>query len=373
MTCRRALIATNQLATIGGSEVVALEWTQLLQASGFEVEVFANWLGEPMRSLFRTRAGVEPTSDPRAVRPFRHDLVYAQHQTLPLFDYAPTADDRAATRIVQGRLSRRHYLESGGWATDRLLADLVLANSALTEEHLAALGMPVPVLNFRNGAPPDFFHPFVDEPDRPENILVVSNHAEPTLVEAVGRLRRSARVRWVGRRRGKMVLVDPEMIRGQDLVIAIGKTVQYALVARVPVFVYDHLGGPGYLRPANIEAAERFSFSGRCSERKRDGRTLAEEIVGGYRAGVAFARSVPDSWLARFDLRRLVETVIAGPAGDNATRRARLAAEPMFGQEVLLARYVREEYREKLEARGSLAARTLRRLRSRFAGDDGRA
>ncbi|MBB5751781.1 hypothetical protein [Prosthecomicrobium pneumaticum] len=371
MTRRSALVATNQLGVIGGSEVVALEWTKLLQAFGFEVEVFANWLGEPMRSLFRTKTGVEPTTEPGAVRPFRHDLVYAQHQTLPLFDYAPAADDRTATRIILGRLSRRHYLESGGWATDRLLADLVLANSALTEEHLTALGMPVPILNFRNGAPPDFFHPFAAKPKRPQNILVVSNHAEPTLVEAAGWLRRLARVRWVGRKRGKAMLVEPEMIRAQDLVIGIGKTVQYALTARIPVFVYDHFGGPGYLRPGNIEAAERFSFSGRCCERRRDGRTLAEEIMGDYRSGVAFARSVPDSWLARFDLKGVVETAIGGPAGDNIVRRARLAADPMFGQEVLLAHYVREEYREKLESRGSLVSRTWRRLRTRLAGGYG--
>ena len=36
----------------------------------------------------------------------------------------------------------------------------------------------------------------------------------------------------------------------------------------VPVYVYDYLGGPGYLTEANFSLAERNNFSGRGFEKK---------------------------------------------------------------------------------------------------------
>ena len=45
-----------------------------------------------------------------------------------------------------------------------------------------------------------------------------------------------------------------------DLVITIGRTVPRCLAMGVPVYVYDYLGGPGYLTEANFSLAERNNF-----------------------------------------------------------------------------------------------------------------
>ena len=49
----------------------------------------------------------------------------------------------------------------------------------------------------------------------------------------------------------------------------------------VPVYVYDYLGGPGYLTEANFSLAERNNFSGRGFEKKTSDELL-KEIKEGY-------------------------------------------------------------------------------------------
>ena len=340
---RRLLIATNHLQQIGGSEVVALEAAQYFVGLGCNVTIFANWVGNPMAAIIEAAIGIRPVTDPTPIRPFTYDMLYVQHQVLGLFDYRPTAADRQASRIVLGRLARRGYLESGGWLHDRLLADLVFANSELTAEHLVRVGHDGPVVNFRNAAPTSFFRPFVFKPPTPHRILVVTNHSDPSLMEAIGLLRQSISVHHIGRSGDEVTLITPEMISESDLVISIGKTVPYALAARIPVYVYDHFGGPGYLDAGNVETAARFNFSGK-SARKLSGSEIAADVIENYAKGVAFARDVPQSWIDAYRLPRYLDLLLEPTAANNEERRKIMAANPFLVQERQLAHYVRTSF-----------------------------
>lgn len=341
---RSLLIATNHLQQIGGSEVVALQAMQYFAGLGCDVTVFANWTGQPMAAMIESAIGVQPITDPTLIRPFTYDMVYVQHQLLGLFDYRPTAADRQCTRIILGRLSRRGYLESGGWLHDRLLADHVLANSSLTAQHLAGVGHDGPITNFRNAAPAAFFRTFVPRPATPRRALVVTNHRDPALMEAIGLLRQRFPVDHVGRSGKDVRLVTPEMVTETDLVISIGKTVPYALAARVPVYVYDHFGGPGYLDADNVDAAARFNFSGRCCQRRLSGEEIAEEVIRGYAKGVAFARDTAQSWIDRYHLPRYLDLLLDPPAVSNMDRRRSMASNPFLLQERRLADYIRASF-----------------------------
>jgi hypothetical protein len=339
----RLLIATNQLWTIGGSEVVALELARHFLDLGYEVDAYTNWAEPPMAGLFEGAIGKALITDPEQIRPFTYDIAYVQHQLLGLFDYAPHADDREETRIVMGRLSRRSFLESGGWLHDRVLADHVLANSELTAEHLASVGHGTPTTVFYNAAPATYFAPFRPRPDKPGKILVVTNHRDPALTEAVELLRESAEVERIGGV-DRVTLVTPEMIAGADLVVSIGKTIPYAIAGRVPVYVYDRYGGPGYLDADNVHAAARFNFSGRCCERQLSAREIATEIITGYSTGVAFARDTPQSWIDRYYLPRYIPRLTEPALLSNEEKRRRMAESPFLAQERLLANYVRQSY-----------------------------
>lgn len=341
---RSLLIATNHLQQIGGSEVVALEAAQYFTGLGCDVTVFANWIGQPMAALIEAATGSPPITDPALIRPFTYDMLYAQHQLLGLFDYRPAAVDRHGTRIILGRLSRRGYLESGGWLHDRILADHVLANSVLTAEHLAGIGHDGPITNFHNAAPAAFFRRFATRPATPGRVLVVTNHRDPSLMEAIGLLRQNITVDHIGRSGTDVALVTPEMIAGTDLVISIGKTIPYALAARVPVYVYDHFGGPGYLNADNVDAAARFNFSGRCCQRRLSGEEIAREVIGAYAKGVAFARDTAQSWIDRYYLPRYLDLLLAPPAVSNLERRRNMARNPFLVQERRLADYIRASF-----------------------------
>ncbi len=297
-----------------------------------------------MNILMKAATGREVSTEPSDYRPFTYDIVYAQHQLLGLLDYSESDKDRAYTTIVTGRLSRHTYLESGGWLHDNLIVDRVLANSELTAEHLVAIGSVPPITTFYNAAPDAFFQPFAQKPPVPRKALIVTNHHDPDLLDAVRILRRRMKVTHIGRSGGKIDLTTPDSIAGTDVVISIGKTVQYALASRTPVFVYDHFGGPGYLDKARIDSALRSMFTGRCCRRKLSGHEIAAEILSDYGRGVTFARESSPDFLNRFRLPRYLDLLREPPLIDNAEKRRRLNASAFIMQERILAEHIRRDY-----------------------------
>jgi hypothetical protein len=245
-------------------------------------------------------------------------------------------------------LSRRSFLESGGWAHDNALGDLTLANSELTADRLVQTGIDHPVHVFYNAAPAAFASASRARHDTPQQILVVTNHCDAALMEAVAALGVRAGIRHIGRFGDEVKLVTPDDVQGADLVIAIGKTVQYALLAHTPVYVYDHFGGPGYLNADNYEAAAHYSFSGRCCERTLTAADLQADILERYAEGCAFADLVQAEGLERFRLEPHLDRVLALPPTSNAERRRRLHQQSAaIERERLLALHVRESYRKE--------------------------
>ncbi len=341
----RILIATNHLYDLAGSEMVALEFAGYFLSKGHSVDVFANWAGGDVEPLF-SHLGLKIITDPTQIVPMSYDLCYFQHQTAGLFSYAPVSENLTHSLFVFGRLARRSFLESGGWVCDNVLGDYNLANSELTGERLPHTGSSLPVHVFYNAAPPEFDaepHPL---PEQPGRILIVSNHTPPELCEALDVLAAKADIRHMGRTAKNMRRVTPEDIAWADLVISIGKTIQYALVGHKPVYVYDHFGGPGYLTNANYTEVARFSFTGRCCERRLAPAILHEEILSGYALGRDFAQRPHTDWLARFRLTHHLDHLLRLPPSPNAARLGRIRASGgAFEREALMAKHVREQYR----------------------------
>lgn len=78
------------------------------------------------------------------------------------------------------------------------------------------------------------------------------------------------------------VYIEDKVLENQDLVITIGKTVNYCLALGVPVYCYDWFGGSGYLNPGNFAINKRHNFSGRDSFRKLSGEAIFREITQKY-------------------------------------------------------------------------------------------
>lgn len=80
-------------------------------------------------------------------------------------------------------------------------------------------------------------------------------------------------------------LISVELLSEFDLIITIGRTVQYCFAMGVPVYVYDYFGGPGYIDESNFELAEKCNFSGRGFGKKSVD-DLISEIFNEYQNAV---------------------------------------------------------------------------------------
>lgn len=320
--------------------MVTFEFAKSLIARGFDVDVYANHFGRPMSTHLSALPRVRLIKEAQTIRPFTYDFAYFQHQVAGLFDYRQCQDERESTPIVFGRLSRRSLIESGGWAHDNALGDLSIANSELTAERLIETGVRHGIHTFYNAAPEEFF--FTREPykPRPEKILVISNHGDRSLLGAAKILRKSFQVKHIGLSGSGCIPITPSHIREADLVITIGKSAQYALASRTPIYVYDHFGGPGYLSQNNFSRALRYSFTGRCCERRLTSSQIVDEIVDGYLNHVRYISGMSDSTLEIFNLENHIHKLLSLPARTNEDKRKSLAASrPNIELERVLARH----------------------------------
>ena len=341
----RVLLGTNHLERLSGSETVLYEFAEYLEGLGCDLTVFANWTAKPMVRRFLKR-GLAVVTDPLTVRPFEYDLCYFQHQIAGLFDYQTHHNDRVSTTIAIGRLSPNGLMESGGWAHDEVLADVVLANSAETERALRVAGTTTAIEVFHNAAPTSFHRTrrrLVHE--RPERILVVTNHRDPHTMAAVERLRSIVEVEHIGRSGDRTTPITPKMIANVDVVVSIGKTVQYALASRTPVFVYDRFGGPGYLNANNFSNAEYYNFSGRCTPVRMTSDDIVNRVLSDYPKARMFYAALDESVIGRYRLPTYIDKLVNREPRSNADRRASFIVRmPEVERERLVSTYVRSSY-----------------------------
>lgn len=114
-----------------------------------------------------------------------------------------------------------------------------------------------------------------------KKIAVVSNHPPSEILELPNFFSNISVDFW-GNGQKYYSAITPKILSQYDVVISIGKTVQYCLGMGIPVFVYDYMGGNGYVKPETLDEEEYFNFSGRSSKRKLESNFLANEIINNY-------------------------------------------------------------------------------------------
>lgn len=309
----RALILTNQFFHYAGAEMVALELAEELRRRDFSVSLMSNEIdGELKERLLQI--GVIPLETSEDLDIFDFDLVWSQHHILPqLFLGAIERGVIPASwpLLVFSHLSPYDPAEVPGPFIERHVADLILANSPETAEKLKEYGDPFDQAElFSNPAPPGFAQINTNPKTELDSLLVVSNHRNSEIGQALRKLSlKGIRVTRIGRRQAAK-RVTPRMIKDHDAVLTIGKTVQYALRGGRPVFCYDRFGGPGWLTAMNFEKAAWYNFSGRDTQNQRLPDVLADEIMEGYKEGRDFAASLDDKILHQYTLELRVDEIL---------------------------------------------------------------
>ncbi len=123
--------------------------------------------------------------------------------------------------------------------------------------------------------------------DQIKNIAIVSNHIPKEIREATSLLALQKINIDIYGKADNYIAITPQILSQYDVIISIGKTVQYALALGIPVYNYDHFGGMGYINTENIKREEYYNFSGRSSFRKIEADDIVCELLAYYKQTLA--------------------------------------------------------------------------------------
>lgn len=283
----KTILLTNvRLKNYAGSEINCLSLAEFFQKQGTSVEVATLEYGMPIKGDFE-KAGIDVKVIPeQKLSRTKYDLIWAHHSIV--IDWLLFSENISADKIIISSLSAFEPYEAPPIYTNS--CSLCLANSEETKEKLLSEGiLPENIILFPNYVEKDWLANSMPKkiPSSPQNIVIISNHIAPELLEAKLSLeKRNLNVDIYGEQY-ESVMISPDLLQKYDLIISIGKTVQYAMALQIPLYCYDIYGGPGYLDQDNMAKASFHNFSGRGFPKKTSG-IIVEEILSGYSSCLEF-------------------------------------------------------------------------------------
>ena len=143
-----------------------------------------------------------------------------------------------------------------------------------------------------------------------KNIAVISNHIPIEIHESVYTLRSEGFNVDIYGFAGLVTRINPQIIGKYDAVISIGKTVQYCIATKTPIYCYDRFGGDGWLTKKNFNRNMQFNFSGRGGEGSKSSKVICGEIKNGYTTALDDINYLHTYCKKLFVLEDLVSTII---------------------------------------------------------------
>ena len=311
----RFLITQPMIHGINGSTMVAMELSEYLISRGASVVVYTYYRSEPAELLFQEK-GIKVTNEDPNFMLEDFDYIWVHSQVLPI------SIIRALSKKLPTNMPAFifNHMSPFDWIPDerpyiynleRKLSALSLFVSSETQKEQAGyFEANSPMALYRNPAPVAFSRMDYTPRDDLKRILIVSNHPPEELIQAKEILMRQGyAVVAFGEVSEEYGLITPEVIVGYDVIITIGKTVQYALTAGVPVYIYDRFGGNGYLDKNNYETAMNRNFSGRDGERQ-SADFIAKNIVRGYKKAIKYHTKNKSRFIKEFSIDNVLPDIL---------------------------------------------------------------
>ncbi len=165
-----------------------------------------------------------------------------------------------------------------------------------------------------NGIPSSFFNSYKEDvSEKIRYVGVVSNHIPEEIYSLRKSLEGVADVKFIGVNGDFCEFVTPELLKKFDVIITIGKTVQYCLGLGIPVYEYDHFGGNGYITTYNFYTERRFNFSGRPNKRKLTADIIIKELFVRYGEALCYREELSNlarnNFCFEIKLRRVLQDV----------------------------------------------------------------
>lgn len=282
---KRVLITNLFVQKYTGSELHTLSVAKQFLKKGYEVIVAVFVKAYPLAEYFEGIPGLHVVNCLEYHLPFQHyDIFWAQHYAVA--DWVILKNHITCDRLVVSRLGIYNALEALPCFAKK--ADMICCVSREIEERIRKeIGNERLIEKLENCVDEEFFDEYTKKKrETLQSIAVVSNHMQDDILKAVEKLREHGiEVKLYGQQY-EAVLITGKVLSHYDVVITIGKTVQYGLACGTIPYIYDYYGGPGYLTEENFELARKFNFSGRGFQRKENAEEIVTDILENYQKAI---------------------------------------------------------------------------------------
>lgn len=211
----------------------------------------------------------------------RYDLFIAQHRVVSEYIYSTQKRfSSILSQFLDQQMSMKvcffGYL-SNGIITVSNQIKAHLENTAQANERQFP-----PIHAFPNNCTSPFYSFNYHGNNSLERICCISNHPAPECLEAFELLRNDRIKADVFGYQSHSVEVTLELLSQYEVVVSIGRTERECMSMGLPLYCYDHFGGPGYININNIEHNTYFNFSGRPERQKRSAQWLYADLINSY-------------------------------------------------------------------------------------------
>lgn len=259
------LIATSRFEDLAGSEITVLEYAIELTQLGHVVSIASLFYSDRFsEDCVNHQIHLGSVDDPDFIS-YNWDLIWVFHQ--PTYHALFAKWNYSAKYVIFSSLSHFEPLEA--LPIEVIPINLITTNSVenyeYVKENYSDYILRTHVLP--NSIPSEFLKN-IKCPDIKEKVVIVSNHVPEEILELKNLIidhGGEVDIIGIGHIETK---VTPELLSNYKFCISIGKTVQYCLALKIPVYCYDHFGGPGWITKENINEAAAKNFSGRCTNRR---------------------------------------------------------------------------------------------------------
>ncbi|WP_224366612.1 glycosyltransferase family 4 protein [Hyalangium versicolor] len=304
----RILFANHHLNSRAGSELYSLELASALRRAGHQVAVFTFESGLVSEEMARRGVTVFLPGDVARIEAFDPEILHIHHA--PCLYFLGALQVRGTG--VFSSLGVTPPLEAAPLCWEGVAHGLAVSEEVEAVLRRSRFGAAAPLSVFRNWFDDTAMQPLSPEvPGEARRIAVVTNHLDETLARDLETIR-TAHPEMTWTHLGlpeNSVEITPELLRGFDRVITIGRTVLLAAALQRPCLVYDVHGCDGLLTAERLESLASVNFSGRFT-RSRPSREELEHLLFEEARQVDVARLAERVW-REYSLSRRVEELSA--------------------------------------------------------------
>ena len=308
---RHVLITQAHMQRLNGSEIVTLELVDFFLKQNSKVTLLTHAVGEPVLSEIEKQNGLTVLQGisgdvEKLIKLDPPTLAWIHHGVIPRW----LLEEGLDVPLVFNHMSSQVAIEYPVVVPfESEISTVSLFNARKIMKIQMDTGLfegvePNRIQLFENPAPDSYSN--IQQSNRMANprIAVISNHIPNEVLKLINELKGSFDFTLVGSELdlgASPQRVTPEFLENYDAVISIGKTVQYSLIAGIPVYCYDHFGGPGWISKENIDEVRFDNFSGRGFT-KKNASELQADFENGFIAAKTAAKELMNDIQTDFNL-----------------------------------------------------------------------